>query len=644
MKRKLDPSATPVEQFQALRQIRGLSHEDCRRVITLLRDDEQGAATCRKQHLKYPQATKLLREVKLPDSNLAIQLNTVPDLIQEKVDKCGLFAYMMLQALKQGSNALSLLLFADEANPGNILAARHPRKSNLYYFTFWEFPLLHVEGLWLPLSVVRSNEVADAKSSYAEVTRAILENVFEEVENGFALSIGGEAEMVFIRHLILLNDHEGLRSVSGSKGASGAKPCFACCNVLANGRACPPGFVTIQEMDSTRFVRQTDAGLKDIQQRHFDSCRTKQSLNKAEVLLGWNARDLRRSIFASEKLQPWISLDCLLVDTMHQYYSHGLVAQELGLWFGRFLAAGFNLQLLRNWIAIGWKTTKDSLLTPSASCTEHLFREDCDYRGDASACATAMPLVWAFSQEILRKNASMQTAIDSLDALYAVLTCLHRMKWNPVRGAALTSLQRAHMVAFQRAYDAVLTRPKAHYALHVWSQVLRWGRHADCYVGERKHRIFKSQVAPKMTNLKTFSTSCLLQLTEMELLDADAAESFTGQLIGKPRAQPSCAKLVGLPSDTKFAYGLEYQCVKYEKGTYVLLSKDCAVQIRGDVSTSQELFLLVTCLSKATNSIAKIPTWKKENSKLALLPLKGLLGHEPMHLLREGTTGLWLLR
>ena len=41
MKRKLDPSATPVEQFQALRQIRGLSHEDCRRVITLLRDDEQ---------------------------------------------------------------------------------------------------------------------------------------------------------------------------------------------------------------------------------------------------------------------------------------------------------------------------------------------------------------------------------------------------------------------------------------------------------------------------------------------------------------------------------------------------------------------------------------------------------------------------
>eukprot|EP00435_Cladocopium_sp_Y103_P059873 s2323_g21.t1 len=577
MKRKLDPSDTPVEQFQALRQIRGLSQEDCRRVIGLLRDDERGAATCRKDAQKYPQASKLLREVKLPDTNLVVHLNTVPDLLQEKIEQCGLFAHMMKEALKKGSNALTLLMFADEANPGNILAARHPRKSNLYYFTFWEFPLLHVEGLWLPLAVIRANEVTEAKSSYAEVTRAVLEHVYDEVEDGFALSMDGEAEMVFVREVILLNDHEGLRSVSGSKGASGAKPCCHCINVLANGRTCPRGFVTIQEMDASQFVRQTDAGLQEIQ-NHFDACTTKQSLSKAEVILGWNARELRRSIFSSEKLKPWISLDCLLVDTMHQYFSHGLVAQELGLWFGRFLAAVFSLQLLQNWISIGWKRTKDSLLTPAACCKEHLFRENSDYRGDASACATALPLVWAFSQEILHEHAGMQTAITSLNALHAVVTCLHKMKWNPARGEALPRLQEKHMIAFQRAYDASLTRPKAHYALHVWRQVLRWGRHADCYVGERKHRIFKSQVAPKMTNLTTFSKSWLLQLTEMELMDSQEARSYTGQLLGKPRAQPSCAHLVHLPQDTMFAHGLKYQCVEYEKGMYLLLSNECAVQ------------------------------------------------------------------
>ena len=526
MKRKLNAEDAPAEQFQALRQIRGLSQADCRRVIALLRDDEQGQATCRAQHLKYPEAGALLREVTLQESKLVVYVNTLPDLIQEKTNRCALFAHMLAEAIRTNGNMLTLLIFSDEANPGNILAARHPRKSNLVYFTFWEFPLLHVQSLWLPLSLIRSNEVSDAGSSFAETTRGIVEHVFDEVVDGFAVSIKGHAEMLFIREVILLNDHEGMRSISGSKGAAGANPCAHCVNVLSNGRSCPRSYVTIQEMDASKFMRQTDAGVLDIR-RHFDGCATKQSLSQAEVALGWNARELRRSIFASEKLKPWISLDGLLVDTMHQYYSHGLIAQELGLWFGRYRSAGFSLSVLQKYFTIGWKTTKDSLVSPAQCCTEHLFREDSDFRGDASACAIALPLVWAFSQEILHQHEKMPEAIVSLDALYAVTKCLQRMKWNPAEGKCLVSLQQAHMTAFQAAYDAALTRPKAHYALHVWRQVLRWGRHADCFVGERKHRIFKSQVAPKMTNLNTFSKSCLLQLTQMELLDAEDMEAYT---------------------------------------------------------------------------------------------------------------------
>ena len=147
-----------------------------------------------------------------------------------------------------------------------------------------------------------------------------------------------------------------------------------------------------------------------------------------------------------------------------------------------------------------------------------------------------------------------------------------------------------------------------------------------------------------MTNLTSFSRSCLLQLTEMELMDAQDAKSYTGRLLGKPRAHPDCAHVVRLPSDTMFAHGLEYQCVKYEKGMYLLLSNDRAVQVQGGVSTGKDLFLLVTSLTKTCNSNIKLPQWKLSNSELALLPLQNLLGHEPMHLLREGTTGLWLLR
>ena len=219
------------------------------------------------------------------------------------------------------------------------------------------------------------------------------------------------------------------------------------------------------------------------------------------------------------------------------------------------------------------------------------------------------------------------------------------MKWNPAEGKCLVSLQQAHMTAFQAAYDAALTRPKAHYALHVWRQVLRWGRHADCFVGERKHRIFKSQVAPKMTNLNTFSKSCLLQLTQMELLDAEDMEAYTGRLLGKLRADPACAQVVGLPKDSKFSTEIEYHCVKYAKNNFLILSNDCCVKVQGAVSNDVSMFLLVTSLSKATNSHSKLPQWKcDDNSKLALLPLSRTVGHEPMYLIRESKWHLCLLR
>ena len=118
MKRKLNAEDAPAEQFQALRQIRGLSQADCRRVIALLRDDEQGQATCRAQHLKYPEAGALLREVTLQESKLVVYVNTLPDLIQEKTNRCALFAHMLAEAIRTNGNMLTLLIFLTKRTQG----------------------------------------------------------------------------------------------------------------------------------------------------------------------------------------------------------------------------------------------------------------------------------------------------------------------------------------------------------------------------------------------------------------------------------------------------------------------------------------------------------------------------------------------
>ena len=90
-------------------------------------------------------------------------------------------------------------------------------------------------------------------------------------------------------------------------------------------------------------------------------------------------------------------------------------------------------------------------------------------------------------------------------------------------------LQQHHMKCFQEAYGASHTRPKAQYALHLPAQMQRWQRHIDCYVGERKHRLFKRYVGPKISKLEGYAKSVLLHLTDMELSNPEPKERWTAK-------------------------------------------------------------------------------------------------------------------
>jgi len=172
---------------------------------------------------------------------------------------------------------------------------------------------------------------------------------------------------------------------------------------------------------------------------------------------------------------------------MHEYHSCGMVAQELGLWYTQFKDCGYTLEILQRWVAIGW-TASQGDQQPHLVCSEKLFKYDMDYRGDASACRIALPLVWAFSVEVLHGDNAMDDAVQSISALYDVVRCLQRAKICVSQGEHLLGLQCKHLSAFQKAYGASVMRPKAHYALHLSEQMRKRHRLIDCHVGERKHR------------------------------------------------------------------------------------------------------------------------------------------------------------
>ena len=159
----------------------------------------------------------------------------------------------------------------------------------------------------------------------------------------------------------------------------------------------------------------------------------KKELAQVETLLGWNADSLSKSIFASEALSTWIRMDSLYLDAMHQYQSGGMVGQEIGCWHTRFVECGYSLSLLQQWTNIGWRAAH-GYQPPTLAVNEKLFRYDQDYRGDANACSTMLPLLWAFCIEVLADVEPMASACASLGALYDVVCCLQRCKIDVAHG------------------------------------------------------------------------------------------------------------------------------------------------------------------------------------------------------------------
>ena len=148
---------------------------------------------------------------------VAMHMLSLPGLVQEKVNTCPLYKAQMREALKRSGNELTLVFYCDEANAGNILAPKHPRKANVTYVAFLEQEILFLDSLWLTLCVILANEAHQCKHGYCSVIRKQLECIREETKHGFPLQIDEECSLVVLKKVLLLGDHDGLRSLTHEK-------------------------------------------------------------------------------------------------------------------------------------------------------------------------------------------------------------------------------------------------------------------------------------------------------------------------------------------------------------------------------------------------------------------------------------------
>eukprot|EP00435_Cladocopium_sp_Y103_P068397 s463_g31.t1 len=125
-----------------------------------------------------------------------------------------------------------LIFYADDTQGGNTLAATSTRKSTLIYAAFLNFEFLHLEEMWMTLSVIKASDSETCHGGLAGVITALLSFYQEETAHGIPVQVGANYDLLFVPHVVFLSDHEGVRAAMGCKGAAGFKPCIKCRNCV----------------------------------------------------------------------------------------------------------------------------------------------------------------------------------------------------------------------------------------------------------------------------------------------------------------------------------------------------------------------------------------------------------------------------
>ena len=647
-RRRIDPQDAPAAQFNEWQNIRGMTNNARREVVaayTATTTGRQGRMAAAATQV-YSNSLEALRSVTLPaaeDNGKGIQIYffSLADQLAAKVDRCKLFCESLRRCRDAlADNKLELICYVDECTAGNVVHPDPQRKAHLLYISFVQMPLLSRETQWLTMSVLRTAEMQRVKGGIATALRVILECWHDECETGIALDLGNGPRMHFIAKVLLLADAEGLRALSGTEGSSGTKPCLKCSNVLSHAAAedgCPDNHTSLAETSHAALKSLTQTRLDAIL-RYIQTLRTKKAIAEAETLLGWNLQATLSGCLASDKLRAWLNLSHCHFDSMHIYFTNGMIGQELGYWWTAIQKqTNVTMQDVQSYVNTGWNisTARGGLtLAQLRACfNEKLLKKDADYRGDGDQTMAAFPLLVQFQEEILRGQVDgLDKEFDSLLALSAVVHKLQKCKRAGHSVEGLLQLQEKHLCAFQKAYDKTKTRPKQHYSLHLEEQARMWsGRILDTFTPERKHRVFKSQVAQLQTNLNTFSKSTLLQLGEQELRNIGNPHDLTSTLgRSKPIDQwlvDHLEKMICQPLEVSLHMTNE-KGMTFTANQFLILSRIMAVEILCCARAGNDMYLVVHVLQRATktdqprNPAASI--WFKTNEKIRVLPVKTL--------------------
>eukprot|EP00438_Fugacium_kawagutii_P012129 Skav222178 [mRNA] locus=scaffold3784:42209:44188:- [translate_table: standard] len=613
---RLDLTRPASEQFQVLRSISKLNKETCREILSLLHSDGATSArrTCSRTSQIYPDKAEVFKKITVGTGNDTLELPVLnlPAVVQKKVTACPFFSASLQDALDRHGNIQDILVFWDETTPGNVLNPDLQRKSALTYFTFPGFKNMSLDTCWVTFSLIRTREMQRIPEGATQCIAAILEEIREQTLQGFMIDFNGRVELIKLGKVIFLADADGLRIATGAKGSAALKPCWKCSNVVSGDRLTMENHERLSSSNRQAWIRQTRDSIQQIC-RHLDGLVRKSHKKEAETLLGWNAAALTHSFLLKPSLRTVLALEDVLYDPMHVYVGNGIVGQELGYFFKAMLEkTNSELQHLRNYASRCWKSCGHNWVDQTALFDVKLWPLGRDCRAEASDTLSILPLVGAFSHEVLLPvNPDLSPEVTSLTALFAVIIAWLRAKHGRAREEAskLASAQDTHIARFLEAYDALTTRPKLHFGMHIPEQCATRDFCPDAFSCERKNKEFKSIVAPNLTRLKDFSEVALL---EMCRIDTNMSVDMTPQtcLADKPFSSPDWARKLSA-NHMKVTKNLLMDGVEHGAGQYKVVNASTAVEVLGACDIDGQHFLLCYILHCTKTWCSGFTDWER---------------------------------
>jgi len=200
-----------------------------------------------------------------------------------------------------------------------------------YHFFFLALRAPQVEESWVTVAIARTTMLSDIYLGYPKFMTHLCQHIMSEVEDGFTVDFDGTPVLLTIGSITIVADADGIRLLTGCKGAAALKPCLRCTNVRMSERELP-GHQNISSAEVHAFLPQSQTGLEDIM-NHLQGIHRKTAREKAEKLLGWHGDALAASVIMQPDLAHVISLSSIRYDPMHCYLSNGLVNHEIALWF-----------------------------------------------------------------------------------------------------------------------------------------------------------------------------------------------------------------------------------------------------------------------------------------------------------------------